>query len=160
MDALLALWGGEPGGDHVVQKGLQVAIVAVQIVEDAGADSWPSDTCDMTSVISSSVPVPPGEGDEGVPQLNHSALTLRHASGDDELGQAVVLQVLRHEALRLHADDAAALRQCALGQQAHESGFGAAVDQCVACGTDPCAQFPDGLRQMGGRCCSWRPDIR
>ena len=33
---LLALRGGETGGDHMVQKGLQVAIVAVQIVEDAG----------------------------------------------------------------------------------------------------------------------------
>ena len=60
-----------------------------------------------------------------------------------------MLQALCHEALRLHADDAAALLQCALGQQSHEAGFGAAVDQRVACGTDPCSQFPDGLRQMG-----------
>ncbi len=42
-----------------------------------------------------------------------------------------------------------AMHQRALGQQSHEAGFGAAVDQRVACGTDPCSQFPDGLRQMG-----------
>ena len=52
---------------------------------------------DMTSAISSSVPVPPGNA-----KLDHLRLALGHILRDDEFGQTVVLQLLFHKEPRFH----------------------------------------------------------
>ena len=112
-----------------------------------GAFSCFRDTWDMTSAISSRVPVPPGKAMKASPSSNHFRLAPGHVLRDDEPGQTVVLIACVHEKLRLHTGDLAAGFQNAPGQAAHKTGFGPAVDQGVAAGPDPPAQLTDGALQ-------------
>ena len=136
-----------PHLDHVGQQSFQPGVVAIEVIEDAGASRWPSETLDITSAISSSVPVPPGERDKGITQLDHPGLALGHVLRDDEPGQAVILHLGVDEELGLDAGHLTARRQNAVGQTPHQAAAGAAVDQRVPTLADPAAQFLHRLFQ-------------
>ena len=82
-----------------------------------------------------------GERNESIPQLDHLRLALRHVLRDDQIGQAVVLQLSLHEELRLHAGHLAARCEDTVGQHPHQAAAGAAIDQRVSALPDPFAQF-------------------
>jgi hypothetical protein len=78
---------------------------------------------------SSSVPRPPGEGDEAVRELRHRGFALVHRAHDTQVGERVVRHFAVHQALW---DDAGHLdpgRRGFLGDDAHQPDAGAAVHQ-------------------------------
>ena len=85
-----------------------------------GADSCFRDTCDMTSAISSSVPVPPGKRDECVAEFNHFRFALRHILRHNQFCQALQLKFLFDKELWFNADHLPACVQRAFGQFAHQ----------------------------------------
>ena len=147
MDALLPVRGGQALFDHVLQQGLQMVIIPIEVVQDAGSLQLLQGHLghDLGNLLQGTGAA--GEGNEGVAQLDHFRLAPGHVLRDDEPGQTVVLIACVHEKLRLHTGDLAAGFQNAPGQAAHKTGFGPAVDQGVAAGPDPLAQLTDGALQ-------------
>jgi len=71
----------------------------------------------------------PGQGDEGVGQVEHPALARVHAVRDQQFGQPVMRHLPLRQELRDHADDLAAGGQRAVRHRTHQPDAAAAVDQ-------------------------------
>ena len=105
----------------MIQQHPQPGIVAVQIVQDAGGFQVLERHLGHHLRDLFQCPGAAGERNESIPQLDHLRLALRHVLRDDQIGQAVVLQLPLHEELRLHAGHLAARCEDTVGQHPHQA---------------------------------------
>ena len=102
----------------------------------------------QTSNNSSSVPMPPGQGDERVRRLRHLQLAFVHRVDDAQLLQAAMAQLARHQPCagsRPAPWPPAA--SAASATTPHQAGAAAAVDEAPAALADRAAQALRGLRE-------------
>lgn len=90
-----------------------------------------------------------GQGDEGIGEVDHALLAVAQRRGDLVPGEAGMRLSALMQALGDHAMHIAAGSQCRIGDHAHESLRGAAIDDCHA-------GFPQRLTQ---RACAGRERV-
>ncbi len=106
-----------------------------------GALRCPSDTADMISEISSSVPVPPGKSDKRVAEFNHLGFALRHIARHDQVVDTIVLKLGLDKKAWLHARHVPTGGKHAIGERTHQARLGSAVHQRMPTGANPCAKL-------------------
>ena len=95
----------------------------------------------MISMVSSSVPRPPGSEMKASASFEHALLPAMHGIGDDQLGDRRVGHLATGEELRDDAGHHAARRQGGVSQDTHQADAPAAIDQSDA-----------GVRQPSTKC--------
>ena len=83
----------------------------------------------MISIVSSSVPRPPGSEMKASDGLEHPLLAAVHGVGDDQFGDARVRDLAPGEEFRNDAGHRAAGGQGGVGHDAHQADASAAVDE-------------------------------
>jgi hypothetical protein len=81
-----------------------------------------------------------GKDEEGVGELGHAGLALVHGFDELEAREAAVSDLAVGEDVGQNADDGCSGGKGGVGDCAHETDFGSAVDESESCGSDSLAE--------------------